>query len=72
MDSRKKSIAKTLTWRVIAIFITMIAVYIYNKNIKESVVVSLMANSVKMVLYYLHERVWNNVGFGRKRPDYEI
>lgn len=72
MDSHKRSIAKTLTWRVIAIFITMVAVYIYNKDVQESIVVSLLANGIKMVLYYMHERAWNNIQFGRQRPDYEI
>ena len=72
MDSPKRSIIKTITWRFIAFFITMAAVYCYNSNIKESFLVSLVANAVKMILYYMHERVWNNIDFGRTRPDYEI
>ena len=72
METVKRSLIKTLTWRFVAILITMIAVYMYNKNFKESVMVSLMANGVKMVLYYLHERMWNHINFGRLRPDYEI
>jgi uncharacterized membrane protein len=72
MDSPKRSLVKTLTWRVIAILITMIAVYLYSKDMRESIVVSLMANGVKMGLYYLHERLWNHIHFGRSQPDYEI
>ena len=72
MESHKRSIVKSLTWRVIAVFVTMVAVYIYNRDVRESVVVSLAANGVKMFLYYLHERIWNHISYGRKRPDYEI
>jgi len=74
IESHKRSIAKTITWRVIAVLVTMIAVYLYNKDIKESLIVSLSANAVKMVLYYLHERFWNKTDFGREKvtPDYQI
>ncbi len=74
MELRKRSVAKTITWRVIAVFVTMIAVYLYNRDIKESLIVSLSANAVKMILYYLHERFWNRINFGRKKitRDYQI
>lgn len=74
MELHKRSVVKTITWRVVALLVTMIAVYLYNRDIKESLVVSLSANAVKMVLYYLHERLWNRIKFGRKpeTPDYQI
>jgi len=74
IELKRRSVVKTITWRIIAVLVTMIAVYLYNKDIKESLVVSLSANAVKMVLYYLHERVWNGIHFGRKKiePEYQI
>ena len=74
MESPKRSVVKTITWRVIAFLVTMIAVYLYNKDIKESLVVSLLANAVKMLLYYWHERFWNRIKFGRQQEmiDYQI
>jgi uncharacterized membrane protein len=28
---------------------------------------------VKLALYFVHERIWNHIGFGRaKPPEYEI
>ena len=74
MEQHKRSIAKSITWRIIAVLVTMIAIYLYNRDIKESLVVSLSANAVKMVLYYLHERFWNRIEYGRKQeiPDYQI
>ncbi|MFQ5681329.1 MAG: DUF2061 domain-containing protein [Candidatus Omnitrophota bacterium] len=73
METHKRSIAKTVTWRVVAVVVTMIAVYVYSGDVRESVVVSLSANVIKMFLYYLHERVWNRLDFGRaKPPEYQI
>ncbi len=73
MEHPKRSIAKAITWRVIAFLVTVIAIYIYSKDIKESLVVGISANLIKIFLYYAHERIWNRVQFGRiKAPDYQI
>jgi len=73
MDHPKRSFVKALTWRIIAFVITIIAVYMYTKDIKGSLVVGIAANFVKIFLYYVHERIWNRSSFGRTRsPDYQI
>lgn len=73
MEAHRRSLAKAATWRIIAVFITMIAVYLYSRDIKESIIVSLAANGVKTFLYYLHERAWNKIDFGREKPpEYQI
>ncbi|MDP8262173.1 MAG: DUF2061 domain-containing protein [Candidatus Ancaeobacter aquaticus] len=73
MDLPKRSLVKSLTWRIIAFATTVIAVYIYSGDIKESLIVGIGANSVKIFLYYMHERIWNKLDFGRtKEPEYQI
>ncbi|MFC1479952.1 DUF2061 domain-containing protein [Candidatus Omnitrophota bacterium] len=73
MEHPKRSFIKSITWRVIAVVTTMVAIYIYSGDLKESLVVGIGANLVKFFLYYWHERLWNNVTFGRiKRPEYQI
>lgn len=69
----KRTLAKTVTWRIIAVSVTILAVYIYTGKIEESLIVGVSANAVKMVLYYIHERMWNRVSFGKaKPPEYTI
>jgi uncharacterized membrane protein len=73
LDHPKRSFIKSVTWRVVALVTTMIAVYIYSKDLKQSLVVGISANLVKFFLYYLHERLWEKVEYGRKQlPEYEI
>ena len=73
MEHPKRSIAKAITWRVIAFLVTILAVYAYSKDIKESLVIGISANTVKIFLYYIHERIWNRIKFGRVNvPDYQI
>ena len=69
----KRTIIKTVTWRVIAVTVTVLAVYLFTGKIEESLIVGISANAVKMFLYYFHERIWNKISFGRgKPPEYTI
>ena len=67
MDQPKRTLAKTVTWRIIALVTTILVVYLYSKDITESLVIGVTANALKMVLYYVHERMWNRVSFGREK-----
>ena len=73
MEQPKRTLAKTLIWRVIALATTIVVVYLYSGDAKESLVVGFVANAFKMLFYYVHERVWNRIDFGRiKPPEYQI
>ena len=73
MDHPKRTLIKTITWRIIALVTTIAVVYFYSGSAKESVVIGLVANFLKMFFYYIHERTWNRVDYGRiKSPEYQI
>lgn len=73
MEHPKRSLAKAVTWRIIAFLVTIIVIYIYSKDIKQSLVVGISANFIKIFLYYAHERIWNRFEFGViKSPEYQI
>jgi uncharacterized membrane protein len=70
-DSINRSIAKTITWRIIAVFITMIVSYYTigmihpewpNHAVKEAAMIIGMADMfIKMFMYFIHERIWNKI-----------
>ena len=60
-DSKKKSILKTISWRIIAIITSMIVAYIFTKSFIVSIGLVLTANIISMIIYYFHERIWNNI-----------
>jgi len=74
MESHKRSIVKTISWRIIATFVTMLVVYIFTKEIVLSASIGLADTMIKIFAYYSHERLWNRIDFGRKkvREDYII
>ena len=63
-DSWKKSLLKTLSWRVIATLITMSVVYILTGEALLSFGIGTMDMLLKIVFYYLHERAWTRVQWG--------
>ncbi|MBD3637473.1 MAG: DUF2061 domain-containing protein [Crocinitomicaceae bacterium] len=58
-DSTVKSILKTISWRVVGTLDTMCIAYILTGEIGMALSIGSVEVFTKMVLYYLHERVWN-------------
>jgi uncharacterized membrane protein len=66
VDSKKRSIAKTISWRFTGSFSTFMISYIISGNftIAGSIaVVQIIANTL---LYYFHERIWDKIKWGRQ------
>lgn len=70
-----RSILKAISWRTTGTIDTMVVAYIVTGNLTAAASIGLVEVVTKMVLYYLHERAWVHLPFGRevvKPPDYEI
>jgi len=66
MEKPTRSFAKAVSWRMIATLTTIILVYIFSKNLELGTVVGITELVSKTVIYYVHERVWNLLNFGRE------
>lgn len=60
-DSNLKSIAKTVSWRIVGTIDTMIISYLITGETAMAVSIGSVEVVSKMVLYYLHERAWSGV-----------
>ena len=74
MENHRRTIAKTATWRVLATFITMTIAWLLTGEMKIAATVGVLDTLVKFAAYYVHERAWNRLDYGRVGPavDYEI
>lgn len=70
----RRSIAKALSWRFFATIVTATIVLILTGEASFAVTVGLLDTVVKLVVYFVHERIWLKIPFGikKKRPEYEI
>lgn len=64
--SKKRSFAKSLTWRVIALFTTFVTLYALSKDVNMATLATVITNAVNFVAYYYHERTWNSVSWGKE------
>ncbi|WP_138432517.1 DUF2061 domain-containing protein [Winogradskyella algicola] len=64
LESRKRHIAKTFTWRFIGTLDTMTLAWIISGNPLSALKIGFAEVITKMILYYLHERAWYKVNFG--------
>ena len=57
-DSNLKSLLKTVSWRVVG---TMVISYIITGDFATAFSIGSVEVVTKMILYYLHERVWATI-----------
>ena len=67
-NSKKRHIAKAITWRIIASLTTfVIARWFFSEDpdaTQKATFVALSESVVKMVFYYFHERAWYKSNMG--------
>ena len=72
-ETHARSIAKAVSYRIVGSATTALIVYVLTGKGSLSVGAGLMDVVLKIGAYFIHERVWNHIEFGRgKPPDYEI
>ena len=64
LASRKRHLAKTVTWRAVGTFDTMLLSFIITGNSMTGFKIGLAEMITKMILYYLHERFWYKQDYG--------
>ena len=67
IETNTRSIVKGISWRLLATTTTILIVYIFFGRLDLAIAAGLLETVAKVFLYYLHERGWNKVKFGRKR-----
>tara|TARA_E500000178_G_C16761159_1_gene634859 strand:- start:130 stop:336 length:207 start_codon:yes stop_codon:yes gene_type:complete len=68
MVSYKRHLFKTITWRIIGTLDTMILSGLITGSWKLGLAIGGVEVFTKMILYYLHERVWYKyMRFGREK-----
>ena len=64
-DLQKRTIAKTLTWRVTASFTTFIIAWILTGDFFIGISIGGIEAIAKIFLYYFHERIWINISWDK-------
>lgn len=71
LEKHGRSLIKTVSWRIMATFTTMLIVFCFTRKVVLSIGVGVVEVVTKMVLYYLHERLWSGISWGRAKHPLE-
>ncbi len=74
-EKNYRSVVKSISWRTIGTIDTILISYLITGKPDLAVSIGGIEVFTKMGLYYLHERTWNRIGFGRLKStdsDYQI
>jgi len=64
-DSRTRSWTKSFTWRILGIIILLFLGYIITGSVTKASLLSLTFHFIRVILYYVHERLWDKVSWGK-------
>lgn len=65
-DKIKRSVAKSITFRTVIVVSDVVIIYALTHRFDVTVGVTILTNVASTVLYYLHERIWSHVHWGRR------
>lgn len=60
-ESHTRSIAKGITWRVVASLTTVLVSWIVIQDVSSALRIGFFEAILKIGIYYLHERIWAKI-----------
>tara|TARA_B100000787_G_scaffold152566_1_gene126253 strand:+ start:94 stop:300 length:207 start_codon:yes stop_codon:yes gene_type:complete len=64
-DLKKRTILKTMTWRVTASLTTFLIAWVLTGDLLIGATIGSIEAVAKIFLYYFHERIWNNISWAK-------
>ena len=69
IETKRRSLVKAISWRLFATATTTLIVYIFFKRIDLAIAAGIAESISKIFLYFIHERLWGKIKFGKKRVE---
>jgi uncharacterized membrane protein len=66
MDAPRRSLVKTISWRITGSSATFLIAYLLIGNFAIAGVIGITQMITNTILYYVHERIWNKIQWGQQ------
>lgn len=66
-ESRQRSLVKSFTFRALIVLTDLAIVYALTRRVFDTVAITVFTNAASTIFYFLHERFWNAIAWGRQR-----
>jgi uncharacterized membrane protein len=73
-DKHYRSVVKAISWRVTGTIDTILISWLITGKVTLALSIGFVELFTKIFLYYVHERIWNRLDFGRvkTKDDFDI
>jgi uncharacterized membrane protein len=73
METHIRSILKAISWRAGGTAVTFVTAWLLVGSLETAAKIGLLDTVLKIGVFYIHERIWNRLSFGKtKPPEYQI
>lgn len=66
IETTTRSLVKTISWRLTGSGATFAISYAVLGDVSVSGTIAVIQLTFNTVLYFVHERIWNHIGWGRR------
>ena len=65
-ETLRRSIYKTISYRVIIIILDFTTLYLFTGKLKVALGFTIISNLYTTIAYFFHERLWDKIKWGKK------
>lgn len=62
---KRRSLLKAATFRTVVLTSDALVIYLITKKVGETIGLVILTNFASTFLYFIHERFWNKISWGR-------
>ncbi len=68
-SKRRRSLAKALSWESFSFVLTVLIIWALTGDLKFTLELSVICQGAKIFFFFLHERVWHKIKWGKEQAD---
>lgn len=73
IETHYRSLIKAVSWRAGGTVVTCLVAWLLTDNLDLAAKIGILDTTIKIGAFYIHERLWNRLDFGKKKPpEYNI
>ena len=66
MDTHRKSILKSIIWRIMGVIVLATIVYLFTRNWITTSLITVIHHATFLLVFYLHERIYLKININKK------
>lgn len=71
-EKARRSFAKAVSWRILGTITVIVVTYLFTYDVQLALNIGVIDVLANIVLYFIHERIWNLIDWGQESIDHSF